>query len=128
MILVSGMILGSGFTVMVLWRHATHKAAHPEEAPDRITRHLRRRLKLTSEQTKAIHAIVKRHADVLDEIRLEVEPRVYEELHAAKIEIEQVLTPRQAKRWNRTVEIMRKRWFSHIQGQAAASKERDLGT
>ena len=109
LILGCGMVIGSGLTLTVLWNGLRQARQHPEQAPDRITKHLQRRLKLDEEQTEAVREIVTRRHRNLEEMRAEIQPRVEAELEEARKEIEAVLTPEQVAKWNRMYQMMQRR-------------------
>jgi hypothetical protein len=111
LILICGMIIGSALTVGIVVNRIHHFMHHPGEAPERITRHLDRKLGLTEEQEKAIQRIVSDRHENLSAIREEVFPRIQSEFKAAEAEIRAVLDPEQKREWDTYTEHIRGRWM-----------------
>lgn len=111
LLVVAGAAIGAALTVLVIVRQVQHRVRHPEEFPPRAAARLQRYLELSDDQTRRVEAILgERQAD-LQEIRREVQPRVEAEIERIRREIEAVLDPRQAERWNTWLDQKRQTWL-----------------
>ena len=67
----------------------------PQHSAQFITRRLDRRLHFNDQQRVQVIAIIDRHQQRIAVIRTGVRPAVHQEIEAANVEIDRVLTPRQ---------------------------------
>ncbi|NOZ20045.1 MAG: hypothetical protein GXP25_03045 [Planctomycetes bacterium] len=110
-ILLSGIVIGSGLTLLWLQNKLLYMLHHPEDAPNAIALRLQSKLDLTDEQTKQVEAILRERQKHSQALRREVQPRVEEQLAKARDEVAKVLTPEQAKRWHAYFDSMQKKWL-----------------
>jgi hypothetical protein len=110
-ILLCGMLIGSGATVVILHRVVIQAIHNPEQVPARIAKRIGRKLKLTQDQTSRIRAILLDRQKALLAIRREVYPRVDRELQEAKEQVAATLDPAKAKAWNERFEHLRGQWM-----------------
>lgn len=109
-ILVCGMVIGAGGTVVVMKHIILHAIQHPEEAPQRITDRVRGRLDLTEAQATKVKAILAERQKKIQALRRQVQPEVEKELEKAKEDVAAVLNPDQAKKWRERFDHLRI-WF-----------------
>jgi hypothetical protein len=110
-ILVCGMLIGAGGTLICVKRIILHAIHHPDEAPARITARMQKRLHLTEEQAQRVKAILtQRHRSIMA-IRREAQPKVVQELDKAKQEVAAILPPDQARSWNLRFDELRQKWI-----------------
>jgi len=110
-IFIGGFVVGAGTTVIAIVNRVQYAIHHPYQAPRRITKALRKRLKLNSRQAREVQAILARRQEALMTIRREVHPRVAAELEKTYHQIDAVLNERQKKKWRRLFNQLRARWF-----------------
>ncbi len=110
-ILLCGVVIGSGATVIILHRVVIHAIHNPEEVPGRIARQVGKKLKLTREQTAKIKAILTDRQKALLAIRREVYPQVERELQKAKEQVAAILEPEKAKSWNERFDQLKSQWM-----------------
>ncbi len=115
-ILLCGALIGSVLTTHVLWGRFLDHTRHHERTSRRIADRMSRDLDLTDEQAKKIHQIMTKRGEALFVIHREVRPRVEAELEQMRLEVDSVLTPEQAKRWNRRFKRMHEFWISDRPG------------
>ncbi len=106
LILVSGMVIGSGMTVIIARKKIIHAIRHPEKVPERITVRLKKKLNLSGDQTEQVKEILTRHLRSIMEIRQETRPRILKELNVMRNEIAKVLNERQARLWRKRFEAL----------------------
>ena len=110
-IFVCGLLLGAAGALFFVRYRILHALRHPEEAPARITAHIRRKLELTPHQAEEVERVVLRRQRALQEIRREVQPRVEAELDRAEQEIAALLTPVQKAKWREWFKRVRTTWI-----------------
>lgn len=101
LILVCGIVIGVGGTILA-GRHIMMRFMHhPENLPGRITARIQRTLRLSEDQTQKVGVIVARHAKVIQKLRQEIHPRVTEQLDQLREEVAAELNPRQQAEWRK---------------------------
>lgn len=116
-LLLSLVIFGSGFvaggaTALVVARNRILYAVHhPEEAPARITSHLRRTLDLSDDQAAKVETILQKRQAAFQALRAEVQPRVMAELDQVETEVAGVLDDAQREKWHRRFGELRETWI-----------------
>ncbi len=109
-IFASGVLLGVSLTVLF-------RAEQPRgrktiaEIRDQMTEKFADRLDLSAEQTEEVRRILEQRLAALQEIRLELRPRV--EVQAAELEkqVAAVLTAAQKEKWQQYYAELHERWF-----------------
>jgi len=109
-IFVSGLIAGSGLTLIAVREGVLRAIHHPEEMPAKVAQRLRRPLGLTDEQTEQITQILRRRQKALSGIRRHYQPEVEHQLDLLEAEIGAVLDDRQRETWRRIFESKRRTW------------------
>ena len=124
LVFVLGAVCGGGLTLVLVVKGVRQHLQHPERRPQKITRHLTRRLDLDAAQEKQVGAVIEKHHAALMRLRAEAAPRVAAELRAIDAEITHVLTPEQQKRWRAMVDNWRTNWLPQgFREEPAASEE-----
>ena len=126
-ILVCGMLIGGAVTSRVAWKRFIDRTRNQDKITERIAGRMHRNLDLTEEQSSRIQDIIHRHQNNLQDIHLEVRPRVEEELKQMKREVNNVLTPEQARRWNSRYQRMHQHWLTGGPPPAPPRKPRGKG-
>lgn len=107
-ILLAGIVIG-GASMMIL---LPHKLMTPPPGPEfdslRMLPSLRRDLGLTTEQSQRISPILEEHMRRLGEIRTEARADVTETLKQMNDDICEILTDRQERLWNRSLERLQR--------------------
>jgi hypothetical protein len=113
-VFVSGVAFGSGLTVVVAVRRVQFAIQHPDEARQRLTSHLVKRLELNADQADRVQEIMKRRQRALMEIRREVQPRVEGELEGMRGDVSAVLNAEQRANWERMYGEVRRNWLPRM--------------
>jgi Spy/CpxP family protein refolding chaperone len=113
---VSGVVLGSGATALLLVRRVRQAVQHPEERPGRNLKWIASRLDLTRDQREQVREIIQRHGDAMQRIREGVMPEVREEMGSMEEEIAAVLTPEQTRRWREMSLRAQRDWMPPMEG------------
>ena len=111
LILIAGFALGSGVTVVAMYRHVIHAIQHPEDAPRRISQRMQRRLGLTDDQTAKVRAIIAKRQKGLRMIYRRAWPQLDRELNLIESEVTEVLNDRQAAKWRKRFQKTRNDWI-----------------
>jgi hypothetical protein len=114
LIFLAGGIVGGVLTAGAIFRSVHRAIAHPEEAPQRITARLSRRLDLTDDQREKVHQIIASRQQSLLEIRRDVQPRVETQLEQLESEIAAVLNAKQQDEWRTMVNTFRNTWLPPV--------------
>ncbi len=109
-ILVCGIAIGAGGTVVVMKHIILNAIQHPEKVPQRITDRMRGKLGLTDEQAAKVKAILTERQKKIQALLRQIQPDVDKEFENAKEDVAAVLKPDQAKKWRERFDRMRK-WF-----------------
>ena len=126
-VFVSGMVVGTGLTVIVAVHRIKHRMQHPEEAPQLIAGRLERKLSLNHEQTARIRAILTERQKELMAIRQRVQPEVVGELDKGYEEIGAVLDDKQRPRWAKMYSELKAEWLPPLlqaASQSAATQDK----
>jgi hypothetical protein len=113
-ILVCGIVIGAGGTVIVVHRALSHAIHHPEEASERASQRLRRKLDLTEEQTARVKSIIAARQQKIQALRRQWQPLVEDELLGLREDVAAVLEPEKAKRWRERFNGLRDRWIPRL--------------
>jgi hypothetical protein len=110
LILVCGMAIGTGGTVVVMKRIILHSIQHPEKVPQRITDRMRGKLDLTEDQAAKVKAILTESQKKIQDLLRQIQPEVDKEFEKAKEDVAAILKPDQAKKWRDRFDRLRN-WF-----------------
>ncbi len=110
-ILLCGILIGAGGTVICVRKILVYAIHHPEEAPARLTARLRKKLHLSDDQAARVKAILSERQEAIQAIRRETQPKVMKEFEQAKEEIAATLTPDQARSWRSLFAQLQRRWI-----------------
>lgn len=108
-LLISGAVIGSASTLLVLRSQAEHARDDPAWLSQRAAVRLIRDLDLTSEQGEQVREIFHAHHERVRAFREEHGSTAREMFADLQAEIEEVLTPEQAEKWRHRIERARER-------------------
>jgi len=100
-ILSCGILIGHAATVHWIHHRMQQLIANPDKMPEEMLKRLRAKLDLTEEQASQVRMILLEKNKKFKEIHRETAPRVEKEFQDLRNKISQVLTPEQAKRWEK---------------------------
>jgi hypothetical protein len=108
LILVSGILIGSGLTFISMQRNIPkNPEPGPEYFSERMMRHMVHELQLTAEQEEQLEPIIKKHFESMNQIRIEARPKISEEIKQMNEAMLMILTEPQKKMWEDRVQRMR---------------------
>jgi hypothetical protein len=112
LILVSGIIIGAGLTLIVTGNSATQKTMPPgpEYMSSRMVNRIVRELKLSPQQHELLKPIVQKHMKAMEDVRQEARPKISAEIKQMNEEIASILNDRQKEIWQDNIKRMRERF------------------
>ncbi len=110
-ILLGGLVIGSGGTLIIVHKLVISAIHHPEQVPKRMAKRISRKLDLSREQTAKVQAILIERQKALLAIRREAYPRVEAELRKARDQVAAILEPEKAASWKNRFEQLRTQWM-----------------
>ncbi len=108
-LLISGAVIGSALTMLVLRSQAERARDDPAGLSQRAALRLIRELDLTPEQGEQVREIFHAHHERARAFRVQHSSAARELFAELQAEIEEVLTPDQAEQWRRRIERARER-------------------
>ncbi|HDP35861.1 MAG TPA: hypothetical protein ENN29_12225 [Candidatus Hydrogenedentes bacterium] len=100
-ILFCGIIIGGATVLWFISSHVLEGLRTPEIVPQRLTNVMQHRLNLTPEQADRVLEIHNKYLERFLERRRQARPNIEKELDALQAEINAVLTPEQAEKWDK---------------------------
>jgi len=100
LILVCGIVIGAGAMLIVGPRIVMHTIQHPEHASERFAAKVKRDLRLSEQQTRAVRAIFDKRMGKVEEIVREAHSRVAEQFEQMEQEIAGILDENQVRTWH----------------------------
>ena len=128
-VLLSGMIIGSGLTVIGIRRWADEMRQRPDMFSNLILSRMERDLKLTKDQKSELGKIFKDTREELEEVRDQHRAQAQAFFRDFHDQVIRVLTPGQQKEWEKMWKRARERAFKERPGgpPRAGGPERDRG-
>ena len=108
LILISGIVIGAGLTLIVTGNSNTRKSLPPapEYMSARMVKRIAGELNLSPEQQEQLKPIVQKHMKAMDDIRRKARPEISEELKQMNEEILSILNEPQRKIWQNRIQRM----------------------
>ena len=110
-IFVSGAVVGGGLTFKVTTTGFKRFFQSPETVAERITRRMDKTLDLTDDQVLRVRQIILERQMVFYSLRKEVQPRLEAEIENTRRELNAVLTPEQARKWEKRYGRLLRFWL-----------------
>jgi hypothetical protein len=110
-ILLCGILIGTGGTVIVLQKVVLYAIHHPEEVPNRVAERMRNKLGLSDEQTKKVKAILAERQRAFLALRRAARPKVEQELERLREEVATILDKNQARKWRKRFDALTRQWM-----------------
>ncbi|HSR10220.1 MAG TPA: hypothetical protein VLS90_02160 [Thermodesulfobacteriota bacterium] len=110
-IFVSGAMIGGGLTVLIIAGGAKRYFQDPAVSADRITHRMKKQLDLTEDQVTQVHRIILERQQAFQSLRKQVQPQVKAQIEKTRRELSAVLTPEQARKWEKRFDRFRKFWM-----------------
>ena len=110
-IFVSGVLVGGGLTFKIITSGFKRSFQDPEVSAERITNRMKRRLDLTDEQFVQVRRIILEQQKAFQSMRKQVRPQLEAQIEKTRRELAAVLTPDQARKWEKSFRHFLKFWL-----------------
>jgi len=110
-IFVSGVLVGGGLTFKIITSGFKRAFQDPEVSAERITNRMKKRLDLTDEQVVQVRRIILEQQKAFQSMRKQVRPQLEEQFGKTRRELAAVLTPAQARKWEKRFSHFLKFWL-----------------
>jgi hypothetical protein len=115
-IFISGVLVGGGLTFKVITNGFKRSFQDPAVSAERITQRMKRRLDLTDEQTVQVRRIFLEQQKEIQSLRRQIRPQLEAQFEKTRRELAAVLTPEQARKWEKRFARFLKFWLPPIPG------------
>ncbi len=110
-IFISGVLVGGGLTFKVIAGGFKRFFQDPEILADHITHRMKRQLHLTEEQSVQVRRIILEQQKAFQSLRKKVWPELEAQIEKTRRELAVVLTPEQARKWEKRFGRFSKYWL-----------------
>ena len=110
-IFVSGVLVGGGLTFKIITSGFKRSFQDPEVSAERITNRMKRRLDLTDEQVVQVRRIILERQKAFQSMRKQVRPQLEAQIEKTRRELAAVLSPDQARKWEKRFGHFLKFWL-----------------
>ena len=110
-IFVSGVLVGGGLTFKFITSGFKRSFQDPAVLADRITQRMKKRLKLTDQQAVQFRGIILEQQKAFQSLRKQVRPQLEAQIEKTRQELAAVLTPEQARKWEKHFRHFLKFWL-----------------
>jgi len=106
-----GVLVGGGLTFKVITVGYKRSFQEPEVLAEKIIHRMERRLDLNSDQVKQVRGIILEQQKAFQALRKEFRPRLDSQIEKTRRELAAVLTPEQARKWEKTFARIQRFWL-----------------
>jgi len=118
-IFLSGVLVGTGTTVLVIRNRALGVIHHPETMPQRMVNRLRWPLGLSDEQAAELKRVFERRQASLQRLQRRFQPKFEAELDQIEAEVAEALDEEQQRRWQQYFGHIRRTWVPPVPAEPA---------
>jgi len=118
-IFISVVLVGGGLTFKVITSGFKRSFQTPALSAERITHRMKKQLNLTGEQAVQVHRIILEQQKAFQSLRKQVRPQLEAQIHKTRQELAAVLTPEQARKWEKRFDRFMKFWLPPKNGDDA---------
>lgn len=111
-----GVLVGGGLTFKVITVGYKRSFQEPEVLAEKIIHRMERRLDLNSDQVKQVQGIILEQQKAFQTLRKEFRPRLDSQIEKTRRELAAVLTPEQARKWEKTFARIQRFWLPPLPG------------
>ncbi len=117
-IFVSGVLVGGGLTFKVITSGFKRSFQDPAVSAERITHRMKKRLDLTDDQVVRVQRIILERQKALQSLRKQVWPQLEAQIEKTRQELAAVLTPEQARKWEKRFSRFMEFWLPPKNGES----------
>jgi hypothetical protein len=122
-----GAIVGAVVTGRFLWTKHIDTLQQPRFQTPRMMQRMQQDFDLTKEQAQQIETVFADHHEKIMSIREEVRSGIEPEIESLRQQVEAILTPEQAKRWEERFDAQKQRWLPPHPGMHRGGPRRGMG-
>jgi hypothetical protein len=108
---IFGAVVGATVLSQFLWKSYVDRLQTRGPNTERIIGELRPELDLSEEQSKRLTEVLTDHRQKMKALHDDLKPKVEERLESLRSDVEAILTPEQAERWNARYIELKDRWL-----------------
>ena len=117
-IFVCGALVGGGLTFKVIASGYKRSFQEPALLAEEITHRMKRRLDLTGDQVQQVRRIILEQQMAFQSLRKEFRPRLDDQIERTRQELAAVLTPEQARKWEKRFAHIQRFWLPPLPGDS----------
>lgn len=117
-IFVCGALVGGGMTFKIIASGYKRVFQEPTVLAEEITHRMKRRLDLTDEQVRQVRRIILEQQMAFKSLRKEFRPRLDDQIEKTSRELAAVLTPEQARKWEKRFAHIQRFWLPPLPGDS----------
>ena len=110
-IFISGVLVGGGLSFKIITSGFKRSFQDPAVSAERITNRMKKRLDLTEEQVVQVRRIILEQQKAFQSMRKQVRPQLEAQIEKTRRELATVLTPEQARKWEKRFNHFLKFWL-----------------
>ena len=110
-IFISGVLVGGGLSFKIITSGFKRSFQDPAVSAEHITKRMKRRLNLTDEQAVQVRRIILEQQEAFLSMRRQVRPQLEAQIEKTRRELATVLTPQQARKWEKRFSHFLKFWL-----------------
>jgi len=110
-IFISGVLVGGGLSFKLVTGGFKRYFQDPAVSAERITQRMKRQLDLTEEQAVQVRRIIFEQQKAFQSLRKQVRPQLDAQIEKTRRELAAVLTPEQARKWEKRFDRFMKFWL-----------------
>ncbi len=115
-IFLCGVLVGGGLSFKIVTVGYKRAFQEPEVRAEKIVRRMERRLDLNSDQVKQVREIILEQQRAFQALHKEFRPRLNSQIEKTRRELAKVLTPEQARKWEKTFARIQRFWLPPLPG------------
>jgi Spy/CpxP family protein refolding chaperone len=117
-IFVCGALVGGGLTFKIIASGYKRSFQEPAVLAEEITHRMKRRLDLTDDQVQQVRRIILEQQMAFQSLRKEFRPRLDNQIEKTRQELAAVLTPEQARKWEKRFAHIQRFWLPPLPGDS----------
>jgi hypothetical protein len=117
-IFVCGVLVGGGLTFKIIASGYKRSFQEPAVLAEEITHRMKRRLDLTEDQVQQVRRIILEQQMAFQSLRKEFRPRLDDQIEKTRRELTAVLTPEQARKWEKRFAHIQRFWLPPLPGDS----------
>ncbi len=117
-IFVCGTLVGGGVTFKIIAGGYKRTFQEPAVLAEDITHRMKRRLDLTDDQAQQVRKIILEQQMAFQSLRKEFRPRLDDQIEKTRRELAAVLTPEQARKWEKRFARIQRFWLPPLPGDS----------